>query len=81
MLQQIDDFHKTPAGYITFAGVELVLAYILAIRAIDTGKLWLYGLTILLAVGVISNIVRLFARHTELVHKPHARRKRSHKKA
>jgi hypothetical protein len=81
VLRDINDFHATPLGYGTFAVVEFLLFYVIVSRAIDTGSLWQYALAIVLFVGVISNIVRLFHRHTKLVHKPHVRSKKHHKKA
>ena len=81
MLKDLDDFHKTPTGYITFGIVELLLAYGVGSRALDTGSLWQYALAIILFVGAVQNIVKLFKNHVELVHKPHDHRKKSHRKA
>lgn len=61
-LQQLDQWHQTSQGLITFGLIELVLAYIMGSRALDTGSWWEYLLTFLLLAGVVQNIVRLFKR-------------------
>lgn len=60
LLKQIDRFHKTRTGYTVFAVIELVLVYIFASISIDTGNLWYYAITILLFIGAVQNIVRIF---------------------
>ncbi|HET7673876.1 MAG TPA: hypothetical protein VFK11_05190 [Candidatus Saccharimonadales bacterium] len=56
----IDEFHKTRKGKAVFAGIELVLAYLLVTRAIDTGSLWQYALAILFFAGGLNNLFRVF---------------------
>lgn len=58
-LKQLDKFHKTKLGYLTFGAVELVVAYGFASWAIDTGSLWLYLLTIISLIGSLQNIYKL----------------------
>jgi hypothetical protein len=57
-LEAIDKWHKTRVGYSVFGLAELVLAYILASLAINSGSLWQYALTFILAYGGIANLVK-----------------------
>ncbi len=59
MVKILDTWHKTRAGLLAFALVELLLAYGSASWSIDSGNLLLYGLTILLLFGAIQNFVKL----------------------
>ena len=59
-LDRIDRFHKTQKGYLLFAIIELVLAYIFVSIAIDTASMWAYLATLILFVGFIMNITRVF---------------------
>ena len=56
---------QSPAPLITLGGVGLVLTYILITRAIDTGSLGQYGLSILLS----SLTIRTFVRAVRLIRK------------
>jgi hypothetical protein len=58
--QTIDRWHKTRTGYTIFGLVELVLAYILASLAINSGRLLEYALTFILAYGGARNLVKIF---------------------
>lgn len=48
----------TRTGCIVCGGTALVLAYIIASRALDTGSLGQYGLTILLLIVGINRLIR-----------------------
>jgi hypothetical protein len=63
-------WHRTRTGLLVFAAVELVLAYALALRSIDTGSLIEYFLTLLLVIGVLYNIGK-FVRTFFSGHKGH----------
>lgn len=55
-VKKFDQWHKTRKGYVIMGILELVLAYIVGSRAIDTGSWWEYGLTVLLLVGGAQNL-------------------------
>lgn len=58
-LKQFEAWHKSRAGLLIFGVAELLIAYIIGSRAIDTGSIWEYALAIVFLVGGIQNIVRL----------------------
>ncbi|HEX5797542.1 MAG TPA: hypothetical protein VFX86_04080 [Candidatus Saccharimonadales bacterium] len=53
---EIDRFHKTRKGRITFGLIELFLCYLIISRAIDTGSLWQWLLGLLLFIGGLNNL-------------------------
>lgn len=55
---RIDKFHKTNNGKLTFGVIELLVAYLLVSRAIDTGSLWQYLAFLLLFIGGFNNLIR-----------------------
>ncbi len=57
-LQRVNTWHKTVKGYIVFGLIELVAAYIIGSFAIDNGRLLLWTLTIVLAIGGLQNLVK-----------------------
>jgi hypothetical protein len=59
-METIDRFHKTKKGHLTFGLAELLLVYLFASLAIDSGQLWQYAVTILLFIGAIQNFVMIF---------------------
>lgn len=59
LIEQFDAWHKTRRGYAVMAVVELLLAYIVGSRALDTGSWWQYGFTLLLLIGGIQNLYQL----------------------
>ncbi len=59
LLKELDAWHKTKKGLLTAGVIELVIAYILGIRAIDTGSLWQYLFTLIFFVGGLHNIFKL----------------------
>jgi hypothetical protein len=59
-LQAIDKWHKTRTGHLTFGFAELGLSYIFISLAIDSASLWEYAAGIILLVGGIQNLVRIF---------------------
>jgi len=61
-LKAIDKWHKTRAGLLAFALVELLLAYAAASWAIDSGNLLVYLLTIVLLIGSLQNFIKLLSR-------------------
>lgn len=56
--QKLHEWHQTKVGLVVFGLLELVLAYIIGSKAIDTANLWEYALTILLIIGAIHNFVK-----------------------
>jgi hypothetical protein len=58
-LQKFKTWHKSRVGHAVFAVLELGLAYGVGSRAIDTGSWWEYGLTLLLSIGGVQNLIRL----------------------
>lgn len=59
IITKFDNWHKTRRGYAVMAVVELVLAYIVGSRGLDTGSWWQYGLTLVLLVGGLQNVYQL----------------------
>lgn len=53
---------KSPVGLIITAVIELVLAYIVISRAVDTGSWWEYLITFVLALGAVSSIMKVLTR-------------------
>ena len=62
-LRALDTFHKTRLGYLVFGLVELGVAYLVSLRAIDSGSLWLWALAFILLFGFLQNFVRMLAGH------------------
>lgn len=60
-IASIDRFHQKRLGKLAFGAVELLVAYALISRAIDTGSLWEWLGGFLLIIGGINNIVRILA--------------------
>lgn len=58
-LQTIDKWHKTRLGHLVFGLVELGLAYLFASLAINSGSLWQWALTIILAAGFLRNLIQM----------------------
>lgn len=58
-LKQLHQWHQTKTGLLVFALVELLAAWALVLRAIDTGSLWQYGLVLVLFFGGLHNLFRL----------------------
>lgn len=59
-IQDIDKFHQTKQGKLIFGTVEIFLAYLIVSRAIDTGSLWQYLFFLILLVGGVNNLIRVF---------------------
>ena len=68
MLEQLDTWHKTKRGYITFAAVEFALAYIVGSFAINNGSLLFYGATIILLYGTVRNLALAVQEHKQPKH-------------
>ncbi len=56
---KFDKWKNTKQGYAIFAILELVMAYAIGSRALDTGSWWQYAFPLLLLVGGLQNLVRL----------------------
>ena len=64
-IEKFDKWHKTLKGYAIMGFLELLVAYIIASRAIDTGSWWEYLFTLVFLVGGAQNalhLIRLRAR-------------------
>lgn len=58
-MQRLAQWHQTKLGYAVFALAELGAAYAFASMAIDQGNLLYYLLALVLALGVLQNVVKL----------------------
>jgi uncharacterized membrane protein HdeD (DUF308 family) len=54
---------QTRKGLVLTGIVELLIAYLLGSRAIDTGSWWQYLLTVLFLLGALQNLVRTVRLH------------------
>jgi hypothetical protein len=59
-IEQIDKFHKTRKGRVTFGLIELIVAYIFISLAINSGSIWQYVIAIILIIGAFNNLLRAF---------------------
>lgn len=59
MIEKLNSWHKTKAGYASFAVLEFVLANLFASFAIDKGNLWDYLLAAVLFIGSLQNVFKL----------------------
>ncbi|MBW3569229.1 hypothetical protein KY385_03825 [Candidatus Parcubacteria bacterium] len=57
-ISQIDNYHQTKKGKLVFGAAELLVAYLIISRAIDTGSLWQYGLALLFFIGGANNLAK-----------------------
>ncbi len=64
-IAKIDKFHQTRSGKLTFAAIEIALAYIVISQAIDTGSLWQWLAGLLLFIGGLNNLVRIAYRQVK----------------
>ena len=58
-LKQLKAWHDTKKGLMVFGVVELLIAYVFASLAINSGSLWQYFLTLVLFIGGIQNFLKL----------------------
>ena len=58
VLEKLDKWHKTRIGLLTFALVELAIAYGFGSWAIDSGNLFDYLFAILFLIGGLQNLVK-----------------------
>jgi hypothetical protein len=58
-LRELKTWHETKTGLLVFGLAELLIAYIFASLAIDSGSLWFYLLTLIFAVGAAQNLFKL----------------------
>lgn len=70
IFSDIDRFHQTLKGRFIFGAAEILAAWVLIARAIDTGSLWQYLLVILLIIGGANNLVKALF---QIGNKPHAK--------
>lgn len=54
----INEWRQTRRGRLVSGLVELALCYLIGSRALFTGSWWEYGLTVLLLVDGIQNLVK-----------------------
>ncbi|HVA11550.1 MAG TPA: hypothetical protein VNG32_05315 [Candidatus Dormibacteraeota bacterium] len=59
MIKQLDKWHRTRLGFVSWSLVELGIAYGFASLSIDRGNLWWYLLTIIFFVGAVQNSFKL----------------------
>jgi len=57
VIKQIDDYHQTKKGKIVFGVIEILAAYAIISRAIDTGSLWQYAVAAVLIIGGVNNLI------------------------
>ena len=62
-LAAIDKWHKTTVGRLAFGLAELILAYVIASLALNSGSLWEYAVAFILAFGGARNLIRMFTTH------------------
>lgn len=65
LVTNIDKFHDTRKGKLTFGVVELVLAAVVMTRAIDTGSIWEWIIGLLFFIGGLNNLVRTLFRQVK----------------
>jgi hypothetical protein len=58
-IKNFEQWHKSQPGLLIFGLAELLAAFLVGTRALDTGSWWEYGFTFLLFVGGAQNMVRL----------------------
>lgn len=61
-IAKLHKWHQTKRGLAVFGLIELVAAYLLGSRALDTGSLIEYFLATVLFVGALHNFFRLIGR-------------------
>jgi hypothetical protein len=54
-LKQLDRWHETRSGLIVLGAVELGAAYLFFSLAVNSGSLWQWSLSAVLAVGALRN--------------------------
>ncbi len=59
MVAQFDAWHKTRLGYAVMGVLELVVAFALVSRAIDTGSIWQYFFALVFLIGGLQNFYKL----------------------
>lgn len=69
-MQRLNQWHSTKLGLLTFALIELAIAYEFASLSIDRGNLWYYLLTLLFLIGSLHNLFALIGSLFRGRHKP-----------
>ena len=62
MLAKLDKFHKTRVGHLVFGLIELGLAYLVLLKALNNGNLILWTLVMILFLGFVQNTIFIFWR-------------------
>ncbi len=57
-MRQLATWHRTRWGRLTFAVIELAVAYVFASLAIDSGSLLQYAVAALALIGSLQNFVK-----------------------
>jgi hypothetical protein len=59
-ISQFQQWYQSRWGHLILGLAELILAYLVGSRALDTGSWWEYSFTVLLLAGFIRNLVGFF---------------------
>lgn len=73
MIDKLNSWHKTKAGYASFAVLELIVANLFASFAVDKGNLWDYLFAILFFVGSLQNVFKFGMCFKKVSHSKHAK--------
>jgi hypothetical protein len=65
MIDKLNSWHKTKAGYAVFGLLELGLAYLFVSLGIDRGNILYYLLVILFMTGSLQNLFRCTRRSNQ----------------
>ncbi len=61
-ISSLHKWHQTKRGLLIFGLIELLAAYLMGSRAIDTGSLIEYFLTLVFFIGAFHNFIRLVSK-------------------
>lgn len=64
-IEKIMQWKQTRPGLLAMGFIALLLAYIVGSRAIFTGSLWQYALTLVLLVGTVKYFGRVIFYHAK----------------
>lgn len=62
MLGKLERFHQTKKGYLFFAALELLLAYVTINGGLESGNLFWYALALVLFIGSLRNLFLLIGK-------------------
>lgn len=60
MIKELESWHTTRLGFLVFGIIELALAYGFASLAINYASFWQYALAVILLIGGLRNLIRIF---------------------